>query len=29
VVIDATATRLTSRFIDDKGTVLDTFAIRK
>ena len=29
VVIDATATSLTSRFIDDKGAVLDTFVIKK
>ncbi|MEK9823070.1 MAG: metallophosphoesterase family protein [Gammaproteobacteria bacterium] len=29
VVIDATATTLTSRFIDDKGAVLDTFVIQK
>ena len=29
VVIDATATTLTSRFIDDKGEVLDTFVIQK
>jgi len=28
-VIDATATSLTSRFIDDKGAVLDTFVIKK
>ena len=29
VVIDATGTTLTSRFIDDKGEVLDTFVIQK
>ena len=29
VVIDATATLLISRFIDDKGAVLDTFVIQK